>query len=122
MKKLIAVILIMVLCIGGCSEEAPQEPIQSEVSSESVAEEIIPEPDFEIFEESGKFGVKNPEGEIVVPANYEKVTDCGEFFELMNTLGTYEVPGFDEETKKPIFEETPLLAYEIYFKEYGLLP
>ncbi len=75
-----------------------------------------------IFKENGKYGLKNPDGEIVASAEYMNINDCLYYFQLINTDGYYMAPAVRSNNNTCVYGSVKKIAYEIYFPGIGMLP
>ncbi len=96
MKKLLAGLLVLLVLLCGCDTEKepkPEESLPQTEQQESTPEkeeepesELKTVEDFEIFEESGKLGIKEG-GEVVIEAVYDEIEPNSLYFVLTKNLG-----------------------------------
>ncbi len=115
MKKLIAVLLSVMILFCACEkEERPQEPLENLSQTEEKPLTIS------VFEEAGKFGLKDSEGNVIAKAQYDKIKDENGYFELIKKDGNYIAPLC--ENGRWVLKEQPKKLYDIYFKKAGFVP
>ncbi len=77
---------------------------------------------FEIFKKAGKYGIKNPDGEVVVEAEYSSIENNYDCFILVNSDGNYEAPTLNENSNSYHYGVLKKLNYEVFFRSGDMLP
>ncbi len=121
MKKLFAILLALLL-LCGCNTEEPKEP---ELPAEDLPQienetEETPGASVSIFEENGKFGLKDSKGNVLAEPVYDSFEETDFYFALITDGGTYMAPFY--ENGRWILKEQPKRLTEIYLRSGGFVP
>lgn len=80
MKKIwfIAAIILALLLTGCTQNENKDENPSEKALPEASAQKLSPEE--RIFAENGSYGISDESGDVLVPAEYDEITWCGDFY------------------------------------------
>ncbi|MBE6882652.1 MAG: hypothetical protein E7489_06575 [Ruminococcaceae bacterium] len=127
MKKLFAILLVMMIMLSAC-EKAAEENFEKEPLGEKeniASEETLDIIKDCIFKENGKYGVQH-EGKIIAEAVYDEYRELGriggtDIYALGKESGTKPAVLYDEDSRIYGVGETANTLYDIYSAEGRLI-